>query len=145
VKRSPRKSHLPAALVWLLAGCSVITEKKTLDGFETEQKQSENLILVTVAEGFERPGSYRLPRGCTLGELVDLAGIKRAQMFINLETTMYALRISSPAKSGTGETAQSRLVWINYERWNRLIPLSSEDRAILLRDGDQIRRTFISW
>ena len=92
-------------------------------------------IHVTAVQGFERPGHYHLPKGATLGLLIDVAGFEPAREPFWVRAWVGHLLVLQSNKSAR---SHDRNIWTDDG-------ISKAARETRLYEGDRIRTGSIVW
>lgn len=94
-------------------------------------------IHVMALQGFKRPGHYNLPKGATLGLLIDSAKLKPFDWGTNNPRCWQYVAVETQQPVKTCRR-------INREGQAGLTILP-EDRNLRLQDGQRVRCTSITW
>lgn len=129
---------LKSALLVMLAVCLVCCTSSTPIDPQKLPTFGDSLpgtIHVMALQGFKRPGHYHLPKGASLGLLLDLAELEPiSPRLLNCKSAWHFIAVGAP------RPAKIRLM---IDRDTRSV--SVKDRKHPLLNGEQVRRNSISW
>lgn len=120
-----------------LTGCASTYEALPDEELPQYGEALPGTIHVTALQGFKRPGHYHLPKGATLGLLIDSARLKPFEWgTINPRCWQFiAVQMPGPAK-------KCRRINREGQAGLRILP---EDRNLRLQDGQCVTSTSITW
>ena len=131
------KPLVVAMLALCLTGCVSTYEALRDEELPQYGEALPGTIHVTALQGFKRPGHYHLPKGATLGLLIDSARLKPFDWGTNNPRCwqFIAVRMQRPGKT-------CRMINREGQAGLTILP---EDRNFLLQDGQRVICTSITW